>query len=396
MKIILFILFIFSSVIAFEQNNDKAVIVTEIDSTENIKQKFQSVKQFKADLSTYSFITDTALYKKIFHYSPVCQGNTGTCWCFSTISFFESEIFRQSGKKVKLSEMYVVYWEYVERAIDFVRTRGKTYIDEGSEASAVLRIFDKYGEVPFSVYPGKPSYRKYYSHREMVREIKDFLYQVKENNIWNEEYVVKVVKSLLNAEMGEPPTSFIFEGKEYSPKSFLKDYMQVKPAAYFRFMSTISAPFYEKSELIENDNWWHDKEYYNVPPDTFIKLINKALKKNYSVCLCGDVSESGYYHNEQKVAVVPIFDIHANLINEFSREMRMQNKSTTDDHCVHVVGYNLKNGKYWYLIKDSNGHTFDGANPGYRIYSQDYVKLKMMNIMINGEAGKWFLDKIVK
>ncbi|MGQ9847069.1 MAG: C1 family peptidase, partial [Bacteroidales bacterium] len=357
---------------------------------------FKYKKQFKADLSTYSFPNDTALYKKIFHNPPICQGNTGTCWSYSATSFFESEIYRISGKKVKLSEMYAVYWEYVERAIDFVNTRGKTYVDEGSEASALLRIYQKYGAVPYSAYIGKPNYRIHHSHREMVKEIKNFLSQVKENNIWNEEYVVNVVKSLLNAEMGAPPTSFSYEGKEYTPKSFLNDYMQIKPTAYFRFMSTMSAPFYEKSELVENDNWWHDREYYNVPADTFVKLINKALEKNYSVCLCGDVSEAGYDHNEQKVAVVPVFDIPSSQINESSREMRLQNETTTDDHCIHVIGYYQKDGKYWYLIKDSNGNTFDGTNPGYRIYSEDYVKLKMMNIMINGEAGRWFLDKFVK
>lgn len=396
MKSILLIFSIFLSVTSFEQNIDKAVITTEIDSQQSNEKNYKYRKQFKVDLSTYSFPTDTALYKKIFHTPPVCQGNTGTCWCFSATSFFESEVYRLTGKKVKLSEMYVVYWEYVERAIDFVRTHGKTYVDEGSEASALLRIYYKYGAVPLSAYVGKSDYRKHYSHRDMVKEIKNFLTEVKENNIWNEEYVVNVVKSLLNAEMGVPPASFTYEGKEYTPKSFLNDYMQIKPAAYFRFMSTMSAPFNEKSELVENDNWWHDRDYYNVPSDTFVKLINKALEKNYSVCLCGDVSEAGYDHNEKKVATVPFFDIPASQINDTSREMRLQNETTTDDHCIHVIGYYSKEGKYWYLIKDSNGHTFDGQNPGYRIYSEDYVKLKMMNSMIHGESGRWFLDRMVK
>lgn len=396
MSYIFSICFLCFSLLIFSQNNDRLIIYNEKSpQKENINVNNHK-KQFKADLSLYSFPTDTALYKKVFHYPPVCQGNTGTCWCFSATSFFESEVYRITGKKVKLSEMYVVYWEYVERAIDFVNTRGRTYVDEGSEASALLRIYQKYGAVPYVVYSGKPDYRKHHSHREMVKEIKNFLAKVKENNIWNKDYVVNVVKSLLNEEMGVPPTSFVYESKEYTPQSFLSNFMQIKPTAYFNFMTTISAPFFEKSELIENDNWWHCKEYYNVPTDTFVKLINKALEKQYSVCLCGDVSEAGYDHNEHKVAIVPLFDTPNSQISESSREMRLQNETTTDDHCIHVVGYYQNDGKYWYLIKDSNGNTFDGTNPGYRIYSQDYVKLKMMNIMIHGEAGKWLLDKLVK
>lgn len=395
MSYIVSIFFLCFSLFVYSQNNDRLIIYNESPKKENINVK-SNKKHFRADVSKYSFPSDTALYKKVFHNLPVCQGNTGTCWCFSATSFFESEVYRITGKKVKLSEMYVVYWEYVERAIDFVKTRGKTYIDEGSEASALLRIYQKYGAVPHSVYLGKPDYRKYHSHRELVKEIKNFLEKVKENNIWNEDYVVNVVKSLLNKEMGIPPTLFLYEGKEYTPQLFLSDFMQIKPTAYFNFMSTLSAPFYEKCELIENDNWWHCREYYNVPADTFMKLINKSLEKNYSVCLCGDVSEPGYDHNEQKVSVVPIFDIPSSQINELSREFRLQNETTTDDHCVHMIGYYIKDGKYWYLIKDSNGNTFDGANPGYRIYSEEYLKLKMMNIMIIGEAGKWLLDKLVK
>jgi C1A family cysteine protease len=38
----------------------------------------------------------------------ISQGNTGTCWSFSTSSFLESEIERLTGEKVDLSEMYTV------------------------------------------------------------------------------------------------------------------------------------------------------------------------------------------------------------------------------------------------------------------------------------------------
>ena len=43
---------------------------------------------------------------------PVAQYLTGTCWSFSTTSFYESEIKRLSGKEIKLSEMWTAYCEY--------------------------------------------------------------------------------------------------------------------------------------------------------------------------------------------------------------------------------------------------------------------------------------------
>lgn len=162
-------------------------------------------------------------------------------------------------------------------------------------------------------------------------------------------------------------------------------------------MSTLSSSFYEKHELIENDNWWHDDEFYNVPVDTFFKIIEQSLIKGYTVCLCGDVSEAGYDANETKTAQIPLFDLPIHAIDDISREQRLQNTTTTDDHCVHIVGYTkLNNGEYWFLIKDSNGHTFDSTNTGYRYFSESYIKLKMMNILVHSSAVRWLLEKIIK
>jgi hypothetical protein len=38
----------------------------------------------------------------------------------------------------------------------------------------------------------------------------------------------------------------------------------------------------------------------------------------------------------------------------------------------------------------------DGAHRGYRFYSEDYIKLKMINIMVNVDAARKILDEIIK
>ena len=47
---------------------------------------------------------------------------------------------KSSKKEVKLSEIYTVYWEYLEKARRFVRERGNSAFGQGSEANAVPRI----------------------------------------------------------------------------------------------------------------------------------------------------------------------------------------------------------------------------------------------------------------
>lgn len=52
------------------------------------------------------------------------QDRSGTCWCFSGISFFEDELLRKTGKEYDLSEMFVVRHCYDDKAANFVRMYG--------------------------------------------------------------------------------------------------------------------------------------------------------------------------------------------------------------------------------------------------------------------------------
>lgn len=323
------------------------------------------------------------------------QGNAGTCWCFSATSFFESEVYRLINQKIKLSEMYTVYWEYVERAKAFVKTRGNIEYDQGSEANAIPVIWKKYGIVDYNDYNGKLKIQNFYSHTDLINELKTYLNNVKENNEWNEKVVVSTVKSILNKYMGQPPTYVVVNNKKLSPQDYLTKVLKLNMNDYFSFMSTEEFPYYEKHELVEADNWRHSKNYYNVPVKDFMYIIENSLQKGYTVSICGDVSEAGY-NRFAEVSKIPTFDIPSEYINEDARQFRLSNHTTTDDHCIHVVGYQKVKNDYWFLIKDSGAGGFDGPNKGYRFYHQDYIKLKMMNILVNKDVAKKILDKIIK
>ena len=355
--------------------------------------KSQETKQPRVypavDMSKYKLPNDPKLYKKVWFNPPISQGNTGTCWSFSTTSFLESDIYRQTGKKVKLSEMYTVYWEYVEKAREFVRTRGKSLFDEGSEANAVTRIMKKYGAVPESAYLGRPEDMPFYDHAPMVKEMKAFLKSVKQNNMWNEEFVLSTIKDILNKYMGQPPQQFVYDGKTYTPKSFLKDYLKINPDDYIDIMSLKQFPYWTKDEYPVPDNWWHSKDYYNVPLDVYMRIINHAIENGYSICIGGDVTEPGF-DRETQCAIVPSFDIPRQFIDEDARQFRFSNHTTTDDHGMHLVGYTDFNGDRWYLIKDSSSGSRNAGEKsdrfGYYFFRWDYMKLKIMDIMIHKDA----------
>jgi bleomycin hydrolase len=347
------------------------------------------------DFENYTFPTNPDEYLRHWHQSPVSQGVTGTCWSYGAVSLMESEANRIAKKEVKLSEMFIVYWEYVARAEYFVENRGKMHLGEGSASNAVTRIMKKHGIVPESIYLGKQNGQQYHDHRKMFDEVQTYLNAIANDNNWNREQAVSTVKNILNHYMGEPPTKFSYEGADYTPLSFMESYLQIKPDDYFSFMSTSSKTYNQKGKFEQPDNWWGSEEYYNVTLDDFVFIMKDALEKGYTFSICGDVSEPGY-DKYAEVGIIPSFDIPGDYINQDSREFRMYNKTTTDDHCIHFVGYHTEDDMWWFMIKDSGSGGFDGPNKGYRFIREDYAKLKVMAIMIHKEGARRVLDKIIK
>jgi bleomycin hydrolase len=321
-------------------------------------------------------------FKQSWHNDPVPQASTGTCWCFCATSFLESEIFRVNNKKIKMSEMFTVYWQYVEKARRFVRERGNSVFGEGAQANAVKEMWKQYGCVPAEAYSGMLPGQKYHSHSRLFYEMNNYLQIVKETSAWNEEEVVATIKSILNHYLGVPPTSFKFEGKEYSPKTFISEVVKLNMDDYVDVMSLYEPGYWKKIIYRVPDNWWFSEDYHNVPLEDYMNAIKKAVKNGLTMAIGGDVSEAGLV-SQFDVAMVPTFDIPSEYINDMARQFRFSNNTTTDDHGIHIVGYKEENGKFWFLIKDSGSGARNGKAIGYYFYHEDYVKLKMMSIFIH-------------
>jgi len=372
------------------------VILKDVNAVEESQQLSKEKTFPEMDQTGMDLPNKLTFYKPFWHNPPISQGNAGSCWCYSTISFFESEIFRINKLKVKLSEPYTVYCEYIEKAKEFVKTRGESKFDQGSEANAVTRVWSTYGTMPLEVFTGLIDGRKYHSHEKMYDEMNAFLASIKSNNLWNEEIVIMTIKSIMNKYIGVPPTEFTVDGKKYSPNSYMSDYLKINPKDYVDFISLKQEPYWKLMEYPVPDNWWHGADYHNVPLDVFMQIIDKSLDNGFTMVIGGDVSEPGFSRFTQ-CAVIPSFDIPQEYINEDARQMRFSNESTTDDHGMHIVGYITYKGKKWYLVKDSSSgsRNNDPKSPefGYYFFREDYIKLKIMDFMIHKDAVADILKK---
>ena len=283
----------------------------------------------------------------------------------------------------------------MEKVKEFVRTRGKSIVEEGSEANAVTRIYKEYGVVPAAACTGLLPGQQFHDHIKMVNEIQIYLKNVKAINAWDEDEVVKVTKSILNHYLGVPPTDVTVDGKKYSSKEYLTNYLKLNVDDYVDVVSYMQQPYWKQVEYQVPDNWWHNKDYYNIPLDDFMKVLKSSIKNGYTLAIGGDVSEPGY-DSWAKCAVVPTFDIPSEYIDESSRQFRFSNETTTDDHGIHLVGYKELDGKTWFLIKDSGSGSRNTGDKGYYFYQEDYVKLKIMDFMVHKDMFKDYFTKFNK
>lgn len=363
---------------------------TCIYQTEKIEGK--ETTALTMDFSSVERPTRVEDFSSVFHLPPIQQGKTSACWSFAVTSLLEAELMRLRRPVVKLSEMYIVYWEFVEKARRFVREKGNSFFGGGSEPNAVIERMKQYGAVPASDYPGLLPERQEHNHAELFQEMQAYLHSCQQQNYWEEEKIISHLRKILDKHLGPPPTKVNIEGKALTPQEFVNNYLQLPLDDYVAIMSFKYLPFYTRGEFKVPDNWWHSQDYYNVPLEDFYQAILRAIKKGFSLVLSVDFSEPGN-SGQHNIGIIPSFDIPRQYIDQDSREMRFFNSSTTDDHGVHLVGYKESSNGTWFLLKDSWWTAYTGPIKGYFFYRDDYVKLKALALLVHREAVEDLLAK---
>ena len=338
------------------------------------------------------------------------QYRSGTCWCFSTLGFLESEAIRIKGIKdpaayPDFSEMFVVSHSYKDRAVKYVRVDGKIGFSAGSECGDVLHVAADYGLVPQAAMPGL---QELPVHGELDATTKAFVDAIVENpNKSLSPYWKNAFNALVDAYLGDVPQTFEYEGKTYTPQSF-RDEMGIVPSDYVSLMSVTNVPYYTEAPLEVADNWRWDTAW-NVTLDELMDVLYHSVEKGFTVAWGTDVSEKGFTRNgvgvlidekaatsgsdqerwvgkegEKKDVAPAVLPKELEVTTE-SRQLGYDNKATTDDHGMQIYGIATdQNGTKYFMVKNSWGET--GKYKGIWYCSDSFVRAKTMEITVHKDA----------
>lgn len=352
---------------------------------------------------------------KVVKTTPVKdQNKSGTCWCYSTNTFFESEILRKTGKEVHLSEGFVVYHCYLDKAIKYIRMDGRINFAEGGAAADVPYVWSHYGMVPNEVYTGMTNGDKKFNTSELTANLTGYVDVINQRKLkkltpsWIEGF-----KGILDAYMGKLPEKFTWQGKTYTPQEYAAS-LPIDLNDYVGITSFTHHPFYEPFILEVADNWvW--ESYQNVPIDELVEIVYNAIDKGYTVAWGADVSEPAFKWRKG-YAVLPVdkdvpdlsgsdmerwtqlsdkdreeekWDIKGpveeQVVTQESRQLMFDNKETTDDHGMVIMGtaVDQKGNRYF---KVQNSWDTNQLYHGFFYVSEAFFRAKTMDIYLNKAA----------
>lgn len=343
------------------------------------------------------------------------QNRSGTCWAYSTLSFLESEILKNSGKTYDLCETFVVSHTYMDRAVKTVRMHGDVSFSQGGSAYDPIYCLQNYGICPEEAMalPGTPIGDSLNNYNEFFTVMTPYVEALAKSSAkkltpaWK-----KGLQGIIDAYIGEKPTEFEYEGKKYTPKTFTES-LGLNLDDYVSITSYTHHPFWKPFVVEVQDNWrWHQS--YNVPIEELTRIIDNAIMEGYTIMWGGDVSEDGFTRKGLGIA----YD--AKLVQNLSgsdaarwlrlpatkksekydslgvnapelvptQEMRQEaydNWETTDDHGMHIYGIAKdQNGREYYMVKNSWGEYGDYKGTWYM--TKAFVTYKLMDMMLNKNA----------
>ena len=340
------------------------------------------------------------------------QNRSSTCWSFSSVAFFESELLRQGKGEFDLSEMFIVHHTMEERAVNYVRYHGDASFSPGGSFEDIVACYRQHGLVPQDAMPGIMYGDSLPVHNELDAEAGAYVQAIgkgkfsKLTPVWKDG-----LRSIYDTYLGECPKEFTYNGKTYTPRTFADEVLKLNMDDYISLTSYTHHPFYTQFNVEVQDNW-RNALSYNLPIEELMEVMDNAVRKGYTFAWGSDVSEQGF--TRDGIAAFPDASKGAELtgsdmahwlglsaadkrkeltskplpevnVTQEMRQKAFDNWETTDDHGMLIYGLAKdQNGKEYFMVKNSWGEA--GKYKGIWYASKAFVAYKTMNILVHKDA----------
>ena len=322
-------------------------------------------------------------------YTPVKdQGLSPVCWAYAMLSAIETEHIMR-GDSVHLSVKYAVRSMLEDNYRRCYLSHGAYDVTMRGTAGTLLGLLERHGVVPYDAY------HDYGNGTDMTRHAEAYAEDSMTDNVdvtarKVERLAHKAIrtraglnrfdsrlKDIIDEALGPAPKRVFMLGAEYTPEEFARSVCA--PGEYVALTSFTHHPFYTDFALEVPDNY-EQRLFHNVPLDTLMAAIERAVRNGHGVCWEGDVSEEGFSFAEG-TATLP----SSAGTSQESRQRAFERFETTDDHCMAIVGIARDSrNRMFYIMKNSWGT--DNPFGGMMYVSEDYVRMKTVAVYLSEEG----------
>ena len=324
------------------------------------------------------------------------QAESGRCWYFATANVLRG--------KLEYSVVYPYFWDMMEKANLFlvnVWEHRKETVDsrynesifrrptwDGGHFMNAVYLIEKYGVVPSSAMP--ETYTSQNS-ASLLREVRKLLraYGLQMRSATDPEAVrsaaLSDVRRLLVATLGEPPVSFEFEGKSYTPESFRDAF--VTPDLGGRFVMLMNDPrlAYGKMYRVEgsrNAADGRDWTFLNLSCDDLEAIGLATLRGGdrfyFTVDTLQDaLAEEGVYDS----SLFPL-DSLLGVSSEMDKAGLFDSRDVSSAHAMAMCGARMSGEKVSDWVAENSFGTSRGAG-GYIQMDSDWWRRYMFRMAVD-------------
>ena len=267
------------------------------------------------------------------------QGRGSLCWVYAMLATVEGDRLAE-GDSVNLSAAYVARSVLAARTERCYLSGGRADITADGVAPDALDALAEYGAMPYDAYRSDCNYGV------LCRKLEALAGQGAAMRVGIDRLRDRLAYSLCS------------------------------PSDYVAMTSYTHEPFYEAVPLgIPANRAGH--KFMNVPIDTLVARVERALRSGLNVCWEGDTSNAGFSFDDG----VARLDGDGATVTQAMRQRAFETFSVTDDHCMALVGLARDaSGRRYFVCKNSWGT--DNPYGGLMFMSLGYFRLNTVAVVM--------------